>query len=256
VVAALIGVPSDEVYRRAERDRRRWTRIRNGVIAALAILALFSTASALYARHQLKTNEAFLDATLERFTHLVNRAVALGESYSVPVAVSLGFLEEAEGMLQVVSEYGRPTSKLKYRRAIMLRAFADDYRVLGRTSEWERRSLEAKAIMTDLVALEPGNDEWASELALAHERYGDLLAAKGRLPDALAEYTSYVQLMKRLVEKDPAASWRQRDLSVSYAKVGEVLVAQGNLADALKSFRDSHAITDRLAKADPGNAGW
>jgi len=109
VAASLIGVPSDEVYRRAERERRRWTHIRNGVIAALAILALFSTASALYARHQLKTNEAFLDATLERFTHLVNRVVALGESYSVPVSVSLGFLEEAEGMLQVMSEYGRPT---------------------------------------------------------------------------------------------------------------------------------------------------
>ena len=151
LVASLIGVPPDEVFQRAERERRRWTRIRNGVIAALAVLALFSTAAALYARHQLKTNEAFLDATLDRFTHLVNRAVALGESYSVPVAVSLGFLEEAEGMLQVMSEYGRPTPKLKYRRAIMLRAFADNYSTLGRTSEWERRSLEAKAIMMELV---------------------------------------------------------------------------------------------------------
>ncbi len=45
VVASLIGVPSDEVYRRAERERRRWTRIRNGVIAALAVLAVFSTAT-------------------------------------------------------------------------------------------------------------------------------------------------------------------------------------------------------------------
>ena len=112
LVASLIGVPPDEVFQRAERERRRWTRIRNGVIAALAVLALFSTAAALYARHQLKTNEAFLDATLDRFTHLVNWAVALGKSYSVPVSVSLGFLEEAEGMLQVMSEYGRPTPKL------------------------------------------------------------------------------------------------------------------------------------------------
>ncbi len=257
LVASLIGVPPDEVFQRAERERRRWTRIRNGVIAALAVLALFSTAAALYARrHQLKTNEAFLDATLDRFTHLVNRAVALGKSYSVPVSVSLGFLEEAEGMLQVMSEYGRPTPKLKYRRAIMLRAFADNYSTLGRTSEWERRSLEAKAIMTELAALDPGNDEWASELALAHERYGNLLAATGQLDDALVQYTSYVQRMKLLVERDPAASWRQRDLSVAYEKVGDVLKDQGNLPEALKAYRDSLAIRERLAKADPGNAGW
>ncbi len=39
VVAALIGVPSDEVFRRAERERKRQARIRNAV-AALFLMVL------------------------------------------------------------------------------------------------------------------------------------------------------------------------------------------------------------------------
>jgi tetratricopeptide (TPR) repeat protein len=40
VVAALIGVPSDEVFRRAERERKRQARNRKGVAAAIILLAI------------------------------------------------------------------------------------------------------------------------------------------------------------------------------------------------------------------------
>jgi TIR domain len=40
VVAALVGVPSDEVYRRAEWERRRQARVRNAVVAAMLLLAI------------------------------------------------------------------------------------------------------------------------------------------------------------------------------------------------------------------------
>ncbi len=39
VVASLIGVPSDEVYQRAERERKRQARIRNAIAAGVVILA-------------------------------------------------------------------------------------------------------------------------------------------------------------------------------------------------------------------------
>ena len=56
---------SDDIFRRAERERRRKGRVRNGIIATLAILAVAATGSAIYAWQQLKTNEAFLTATLK-----------------------------------------------------------------------------------------------------------------------------------------------------------------------------------------------
>ena len=42
VVASLIGVPSDEVYRRAERERKRQARIRNAVAATIVLLLAVS----------------------------------------------------------------------------------------------------------------------------------------------------------------------------------------------------------------------
>ena len=69
----------------------------------------------------------------------------------MPLPVTLGFLKEAEGLLDVMARYGRPTPKFAYRKSVMLRAFADHYRHLGQTSEWESRTAEALQLMSDLV---------------------------------------------------------------------------------------------------------
>ena len=79
VIAGLTGLGADEVFRRAERERRRKARWRNGMIAVLAVLAVAATGSAVYAWQQLKTNEAFLNATLKRATEIVDEAVAQAE---------------------------------------------------------------------------------------------------------------------------------------------------------------------------------
>src|SRR6516164_2821069 len=84
VVAGLTGISTDDVFRRGERERRRKARFRNVVIAALALLAVAATASAVYAWQQLRTNELFLNATLKQATEIVNEAVAQAEKYNVP----------------------------------------------------------------------------------------------------------------------------------------------------------------------------
>ncbi len=85
VVAGLLGVSSDDVFRRAERERRRKGRLRTGMIAVLALLAVTASGSAVYAWQQLKTNEAFLTATLKTATEIVDRVrVASGEVRRAP----------------------------------------------------------------------------------------------------------------------------------------------------------------------------
>ena len=255
-VAGLLGVNPDDVFRRAERARRRQARFRNAVVGALALLAVAASGSAVYAWHQLKTNEAFLDATLDRFTSLVNRSVTAAQSYSLPLSVTLGLLEEAEGLLQVMAQYGRETPRLKYRQAVMLLAFADNYRDLGRTDEWQRRVAQARRILDDLVRNDPDNVEWAGELARAHDSVGDLLAARGDLASALRDYQAGHVIASRLAKADPNNTGWQRSLALSYERIGDVLVEQGNLTDALASFRASLAIRQRLVEADPSNATW
>src|SRR5262245_30521548 len=46
VVAGLTGVSPDDIFRRAERARRRSARVRNGVIAVLALLVVAASVSA------------------------------------------------------------------------------------------------------------------------------------------------------------------------------------------------------------------
>ena len=58
VVAGLVGVGTDEIFRRAERARRVRARARNAIIAALALLAVASTARAKLANAARKSGDA------------------------------------------------------------------------------------------------------------------------------------------------------------------------------------------------------
>ena len=140
VVAGLLGVSSDDIFRRAERERRRKGRVRNGTIAALAVLAVTASGSAVYAWQQLKTNEAFRNATLQRATDIITTAVAQADKYSVPRTATLELLSRAEGIFDDMARLGRQTPELLYRKSQMLIDFAWMYQSLGNTTKWEERT--------------------------------------------------------------------------------------------------------------------
>ena len=255
LIAGLLGVGLDTVVRRAERARKRQMRVRSGIVGVLLILTVASVGGLAWARYELSRNEAFLDATLDRFTSLVNGAVGAAQSYSLPLPVTLRFLEEAEGILQVIARYGQPTPKLKQRQIAMLIAFADNYRDLGRTrmgtasgaSTAAGRGTRPRRCCQSGVALGAGAG------APAHGRSAH---GKGRRRRRADRVSGYRDIIERLAAADPNnANW-QRDLSVAHNKVADVLVAQGNLFEALQSYRATLAIRERLAKVDPDNAVW
>ena len=88
VVAGLIGVGTDDVFRRAERARRQRNWFWSELTGIFLLLAVAATGSAVYDWHQVKTNEAFLDATLKRATEIVDEAVAQTEKFNVPRAAA------------------------------------------------------------------------------------------------------------------------------------------------------------------------
>jgi TIR domain-containing protein len=127
VIAGLLDVTSDEVFRRAERERRRKATVRNGVIGVLAFLSVAAIGSAAYAWQQLKTNEAFLYATLGTATGIVDDAVAQAERFGVPRSATLSLLTKAEGLFDNMAMLGKPTPELRYQKAWMLLQFANNY---------------------------------------------------------------------------------------------------------------------------------
>jgi tetratricopeptide (TPR) repeat protein len=89
--------------------------------------------------------------------------------------------------------------------------------------------------------------------SVALDALGDVQAAQGNLPAALASYQASLAIAERLATADPSDAGRQRDLSVSYENIGDVQVAQGQLPGAQASYQASLAIRERLAQANPGN---
>ncbi len=157
VIAGLLDVTSDEVFRRAERERRGKARVRNGVIGVLAFLSVAAMGSAAYAWQQLKTNEAFLYATLKTATEFVDEAVAQAERFGVPRTATLSLLTKAEGLFDNMAMLGKPTPELRYQKAWMLIQFANNYQALGDTTKWHERAETARQMLPTLFDEQPGN---------------------------------------------------------------------------------------------------
>jgi tetratricopeptide (TPR) repeat protein len=254
VIAGLLDVTSDEVFRRAERERRRKATVRNGVIGVLAFLSVAAIGSAAYAWQQLKTNEAFLYATLETATGIVDDAVAQAERFGVPRSATLSLLTKAEGLFDNMAMLGKPTPELRYQKAWMLLQFANNYQAVGDTKKWRERALSAQEILTELADEEPDNVNYASELAMANGRVGDVLMAQGDLPGALQSYIASLKLATRLASADWSNGGLLRGLAYAVERVGSVQLAQGKLADALKSFQNRLELATIIARANPADA--
>jgi tetratricopeptide (TPR) repeat protein len=250
VIAGLIGIGTDEVFRRAERARKRRNRFWSALAGVFLVLALGATASALYAWDQLKTNEAFLNAALKRATEIVDEAVMQAEKYNVPRTATLALLGKAEGLFDDMARYAsRPTPELRYRKAWMLIQFARNYQILGNSDKQRARANEAHHLLSDLAAEEPGNIIYQHDVSLALNVVGDVLADQGNLTEALKSYRQGLEIVQRLAKADPNNAVWQRDLSISYEKVGDVLGAEST--EALQSYRDSLTIRERWRRLIP-----
>jgi tetratricopeptide (TPR) repeat protein len=254
IVAGLIGVDSDDIYRRAERARRAATRFRNAVIAVLAVLTIASAAAAaLYAR-ELRTNVALLDATLAQFTSFVDTAVKLADAYGVPLAVTRAMLEKAEGTLAMMTPNGRDAPKIEYRKAAMLAAFSDNYRDLGQTATAKQRLDEAQQIMADLVRRAPSNNDYLFAKAHLHGSAGALLSTLGNREASVREYQARHEIMTRLAPTDPGNVGWQLELALSRTSLVDTYSMRDVTATALQGYREGLALIERLAVAEPGNA--
>ena len=223
IVAGLLGVSSDEIFRRSERERRHKARLRNGLIGVLAILVLAATVSAIYAWQQLKTNEAFLNATLKRATEIVNTAVAQAENYGVPQTATLELLSRAEGLFNDMALLGRPTPELKYRKALMLVEFARNYAILGATDKRKARADEAYQLMTELANERANDPDTLLTLATTLDEQGDVQVALANLTNSLDAYGEALKIRERLANSSPKNIDWQRNLLFSYKKWGTSL---------------------------------
>ena len=254
--ARLIGLSTDEVYKRAERARRRSTRIRNGVIGALMMLSIASVGSAAYAYHLLSTNEKVLIATLKTASEMVDTVVEQSKRSGIPKSFTLKMLRQAEGLFDHMAKLGRQTPEMKSQKAWMLIQFGRNYKALGDSAKQLEYAAMAEALMLGLDESGEAGLRERNALASALSGAGDAVLARGERRLALKKYGEALKIMKEMARAHPDRTDIQRELSVSHDRIGDVLLRAGERVEALVSYRASLAIAERLAKSDAGNAGW
>jgi tetratricopeptide (TPR) repeat protein len=254
VIAGLLGVALDEIIRRGERSRKRRNRWLAAIASMFLLLAIGAAGAAAYAWYQLKTNEAFLNATLKTATEIVDTAVTQAEKYNVPRVATLQLLAEAEGIFNNMARYGRPTPELRYQKASMLMEFARNYGMLGDSNKRLVLANEAYQLLRELATANANDRTYQRQVSIALMELGDAFVEQGKLIEAVRVYQDSSAVGERLAQADPNNVQWKIDLAGSYERLGDALVErEGYLDEAVRIFRKALSISESAAQADPNN---
>lgn len=272
IVARLIGLSTDDVFGRAQRERRRqlslWITglsVVSVMLAALAAVAIFQRYEAVTQRSKAERNAQIADerrAEAERNFALAKQgadalifriAQGLRDQHGMRLETVGNILQAAEGVVDDLVRRSNNNKALLHSQAAMLdefsRVYADQNDIL-RQEDAARKSL---SISRQLAEAEPNDADLQRALSVGLERFGDVLAKKGQSSEALDHYNQSLAIAQVVAKVSPDnASW-QRDLSVSHYKIGKLLVEQGRLAQAAISLKNSLDIAELLSKGDPAN---
>jgi tetratricopeptide (TPR) repeat protein len=248
VVAGLLAVSSDEVFRRAERERRRQGRIRNGIAGAIAALVLIggffgwqaqqsqqrlSEIESLVARYSfVGTAEAAVPGAKQSLTDAIT-SIAEGAARDPRYAKALDLLkagkpEEAEPLLAAVAEDKKKAA------ATQNKAAAEAYRNLAAIAAISETQ-KARTYYAEAAALDPDNVEGTYY-------HGWFQLQAGSLSDAEAAFQRIVGNAKQGNE-----IWR----FWSRIGIGDIHQDRGDLAAALDEYRAASEMAKPMAEADP-----
>ena len=251
-IAGLTGLAPDDVYRRAERARRRQGRLRATVAAVIVALAVVGSGfywqslqqrktlieiAALVDKYSLATPTlAAVPGAKQSLTQAIT-AIAEGAATDPRYAQALALLKagepnEAEPLLKAVAESRekRADKDAKdaaeaYRNLASIAAVSDP----GRARDYYARA--ARLDPSDVHGM--FENGWFQQQA-------------GRLDAAQAAYT-------RVIAERGADD---HDLVWAKFGMGDIEHQRGDLGAALATYNEAETIAQRLAKSDPGNAGW
>jgi tetratricopeptide (TPR) repeat protein len=254
VVARLIGLAPDDVYRRAERERRRQARLRIVIVAVIALLVVvggglfwqsqrqkqtLNEIAALVDKYNVATPaQAAIPAAKRNLTEAIT-TIAEGAATDPRYAQALALLkagkpDEAEPLLKAVAEDSE--KRLDKDAKATAAAYRNLASIAGISNPARARDYFARA-----ARLDPS------------DVYGMLLNGlfqeqAGQLDDARAAYARVIAAAK------PGAD----DSELVLAKFGMADIAQqrGDLGSALAAYYEAQSIADRLAQSDPGNVFW
>jgi tetratricopeptide (TPR) repeat protein len=252
VVARLLGLPPDEIYRRAERERRRHARQRNAVFAAFAVLVLAGS-GLFWQSHRQQATLSEIGALVEKYspvggadarelggtrsltealTAIVNGAATDPRYAQALTLLKTGRAAEAEPLLKAVAE---EQSKRATNDARNAAAAYRNLAAIAAVSDHKR----AREYYTEAARLDPTDAESMLQAGLLERE-------AGRLADAEADYGRVLGMPT--VGDDARCR--------AYIGLGIIRGDHGDFVQALARFREATRLATSYAKADAGNRDW
>jgi eukaryotic-like serine/threonine-protein kinase len=128
------------------------------------------------------------------------------------------------------------------------------YSNLGDTGGARESYRKALGVRAEIAAARPADKQAQLNLALSHDRYGDVLAVLAEARQSLASYRSELQILERLAAAAPQDVAVKRHLGRALMKVGDALSGMmagvGGAADALNHYRRSLALREEVWAAN------
>ncbi len=261
VIARLLRVPPDEVFRRAERARRRQARLWAAVVAAIVVLVLGGGGASWIA---MRTGQSLAVAQQE-----ITDAKALAAqllSANPARAAEPGQLDSLAKAITAIAQardtdprYGQALDLLKAGKTTEAAALLESV-ATGFEARAAQNNKQAAAAYRQLGAI-----AGLADPKKAREAYANAARLDPSDIESVAWHAWFAWDAGDLAEADTA--YRQvltlgtagRDdewLFWARLGLGDTREARGDLTAARAEYDQGASIADRLARADPGNAGW
>jgi tetratricopeptide (TPR) repeat protein len=115
---------------------------------------------------------------------------------------------------------------------------------------------EARVIRAALVARDPKNSQWQSDLLASAQQIANTLLAAHDLAAAIVEARTSIEIGELLVARDPTNSQWQQNLEYCHAAAADILAAQARRDAAIAEQRAGLVIAERLVAADSSRSEW
>jgi len=115
---------------------------------------------------------------------------------------------------------------------------------------------KARETFEKLVARNPSNALWQSQLAVGYDLEATDLLAEGKFDMALSGYRKAYAIREKLVAEAPNDSKRLSELATAHSNIGRVLFQQQQFDAALAEYHSGQEMLLKLTQMDPRNADW
>ncbi|MEQ1809635.1 MAG: TIR domain-containing protein [Terricaulis sp.] len=252
-IAALLGVPFDDLKQRELRAERSRVRVYQAIAASMGALAIVAAGAGYAAYAYAKRAELMAEASVRVASAFVMRTATLSEDLGASREVIHGFLEEAESQLNALNEMGIQSDELSRIRIANLSFFADQALLAHDTDRALSMANEALRLSEDLATHGDERDANAALQMGAHTALGSVLVVRGDVSGGLGHQRTSLEMHQAAVARHPNdPSWKH-GLALQYGAIAEAYMAAGDFAQARSAHQSAYDTLTQLLELDANN---